>query len=110
MGKGSGFGKTLVDLAERFAVSLGVPFVVLSALPHVVAYYHKLGYGLVDREGRPVDVAPWVEVSPSDGRERLVPERRVHVSRRSEQRSAPSGESSTEPPVPRFVWKEPVTL
>jgi hypothetical protein len=77
-GSGTGFGTTLVDIAERFAVQLGVPFVVLSALPHVVSYYYKLGFMLADRDGSPSDATPWVGVDKT-GRKRLFPERRIHV-------------------------------
>jgi len=77
-GSGTGFGKTLVNIAERFAVQLGVSFVVLAALPHVVSYYFKLGFGLVDRSGNPIDAAPWLELDEA-GRARLYPERKVRV-------------------------------
>ena len=77
-GSGTGFGTTLVDIAERFAVRLGVRFVVLSALPHVVSYYYKLGFMLADRDGNPIDTTPWVGVDET-GRKRLFPERKIHV-------------------------------
>lgn len=74
-GKGTGMGQALVDIAERFGLLLGVTHIVLSALPHVLSYYWKLGYGFVTREGTLLDGRPWVGTD-SKGRPRLLPETR----------------------------------
>ena len=75
-GSGTGFGKTLVAVAERFALTLGLKFVVLSALPHVVGYYHRLGFKFVDHTGQEIDVAPWLGADDT-GRQRLYPDTRA---------------------------------
>jgi hypothetical protein len=75
-GSGTGFGKSLVAVAERFALTLGLKFVVLSALPHVVGYYHRLGFKFVDHTGHEVDVAPWLGTDDT-GRQRLYPDTRA---------------------------------
>ena len=75
-GSGTGFGKSLVAVAERFALTLGLKFVVLSALPHVVGYYHRLGFMFVDHTGHEVDVAPWLGTDDT-GRQRLYPDTRA---------------------------------
>ena len=69
----SGIGKRLVEVAERFAILLGLQFVLLSALPHVVTYYHdRLGYKFINHTGQQIDVSPWIVME--EGKERLYPE------------------------------------
>ena len=69
----SGIGKRLVEVAERFAIMLGLQFVLLSSLPHVVAYYFdRLGYTFIDHAGKRIDVSPWVV--EDGGKERLHPD------------------------------------
>jgi len=78
-GQGTGFGKKLVDVAERFAIMLGLKFIVLSALPHVVTYYHdRLGYKFIDHTGKAIDATPWVGIDEK-GRDRLYPDAQVQT-------------------------------
>jgi hypothetical protein len=56
-----GLGSTLMDIAEQAAQQLGVKDIVLAALPGVTGYYYnRHDYHFIDREGKTVDVTPWI--------------------------------------------------
>ena len=63
----------LIEVAERFAILLGVQHVVLSSLPHVLPYYYKLGFSFIDHESNRIDVSQWV-VTDESGKEQLYPD------------------------------------
>ena len=78
-GKGTGVGKSLVEVAERFAILLGLNCVVLSALPHVASYYWKLGYKFINQMGVAIDETPWLGMD-ENRRQRLYPARKVQLA------------------------------